>query len=117
MATREVAETGTVMMMGTGPGTRTGTSMGMGTGSKTGKGTRMEREGGRKRALVFATSENKQSRRPGTVIQEVDPSGSQKFRVQDPAPTRRWGTEGRTWPQGRKRGNGDGNRDGDGDGR
>ena len=46
--------------------------------------------------------------------QEVAPAGIHQLLVQDPAPTRRCGTEGRTGHQGLEGGNGDGNRDGKG---
>ena len=64
----------------------------------------------------------KQSRRSGTAIphaassilytihcrQELAPAGSQKLRAQDSGPARQCGAEGRTWHQGRERGNGEG---------
>ena len=63
---------------GTGAGTGTGAETrgrtldgkggGKGDGIGDGKETRMEREGGRRRALVSATSGNMQSTRPGTAI-------------------------------------------------
>ena len=100
---------------------------GSGNGDKSLDGNEKDNGEGRggERAWQSATSGQKKTIRPGTILtrgylcrREVVLSGSQKLRAQNLAPARRCGTRGdnRTGHQGREGGTGDGIRNAGGDG-